>query len=396
MGKCGGYDGDIIDGIRWAAGLDVPGTPANPTPARVINLSLGGSGTCSAAYQDAINEVTAAGVIVVAAAGNQRGDANNFTPANCNNVISVGSVSMRGNRASYTNAGSSVTISSPGGDSGAVPGDGVLSTVDLGTTTPMSAGFKTMNGTSMAAAQVSGIVSLLVSAQPNLTPEEVRFALRTTATAFPAASNCNTALCGAGIINALTALQKVLELETSEPMHLSTLFLPMAADSAISISSTHSANIAYLTNGDFEKGAQDWQMNSSIGLVNLILNRVQLPADRTPRSGLWMSWLGGMNNETSNIAMQIAVPARPSNLVFWKRVKSVEVDCAHDTAVVLINNQPVKSLLLCTTTASTTWSSETVDLSAFAGQSVELKLQVATDGADSSSLFLDDLAFQSK
>ena len=113
LGKCGGYDTDIIDAIRWAAGLDVPGVPANTTPARIINMSLGGSGACNAAYQDAINEVTAAGVIVVAAAGNQRGDANNFTPANCNNVISVGSVSKLGNRASYANAGSSVMISSP-------------------------------------------------------------------------------------------------------------------------------------------------------------------------------------------------------------------------------------------------------------------------------------------
>ena len=42
LGKCGGYDSDIVDGIAWAAGLDVPGVPANPTPAQVINMSLGG------------------------------------------------------------------------------------------------------------------------------------------------------------------------------------------------------------------------------------------------------------------------------------------------------------------------------------------------------------------
>ncbi len=44
LGKCGGFDSDIMDGMRWAAGLPVAGAPLNPYPARVINLSLGGSG----------------------------------------------------------------------------------------------------------------------------------------------------------------------------------------------------------------------------------------------------------------------------------------------------------------------------------------------------------------
>ena len=62
LGKCGGYDSDIIAGMRWAAGLSVPDTPGNPYPARVINLSLGGDGACSAAYQQAVDEITAAGL----------------------------------------------------------------------------------------------------------------------------------------------------------------------------------------------------------------------------------------------------------------------------------------------------------------------------------------------
>ena len=50
LGKCGGFDSDIVDGIAWAAGLPVPGVPANPTPAQVINLSLGGDRACPAYY----------------------------------------------------------------------------------------------------------------------------------------------------------------------------------------------------------------------------------------------------------------------------------------------------------------------------------------------------------
>ena len=65
LGKCGGCDSDIIAGMRWAAGLRVPGVPANPNPARVLNLSLGGEGACSAAYQDAIAAINAVGAVVV-------------------------------------------------------------------------------------------------------------------------------------------------------------------------------------------------------------------------------------------------------------------------------------------------------------------------------------------
>ena len=46
LGKCGGDTADVVDGMRWAAGLFVPGVPINPTPARVINMSLGGRTPC--------------------------------------------------------------------------------------------------------------------------------------------------------------------------------------------------------------------------------------------------------------------------------------------------------------------------------------------------------------
>jgi hypothetical protein len=64
LGKCGGYDSDILAGMRWAAGLSVPGEPGNPYPARVVNLSLGGEGACSAAYQEAVDEIVAAGTVI--------------------------------------------------------------------------------------------------------------------------------------------------------------------------------------------------------------------------------------------------------------------------------------------------------------------------------------------
>ena len=55
LGQCGGYTTDIADGILWAAGASVSGVPANPTPAKVLNLSLGGAGACDTTSQNAVN-----------------------------------------------------------------------------------------------------------------------------------------------------------------------------------------------------------------------------------------------------------------------------------------------------------------------------------------------------
>ena len=88
LGKCGGYDSDIEAGILWAAGIHVPGVPDNANPARVINMSLGGTGACSQGYIDAIGQANAAGAVVVVAAGNG-GSGSVGTPANCPGAIGV-------------------------------------------------------------------------------------------------------------------------------------------------------------------------------------------------------------------------------------------------------------------------------------------------------------------
>ncbi|MEO6745191.1 MAG: S8 family peptidase, partial [Caldimonas sp.] len=204
LGRCGGYTSDIIDGLRWAAGIAVPGVPANPFPARVANLSLGGEGACSGALQSAINDVTARGTVVVVAAGNSNADAANFEPANCSGVIAVGATTRSGGRAGYSNYGSRVTVSAPGGGGGG----GVLSTYNTGPTTPRADAYAYFQGTSMATPHVSGVVSLMLAVNPSLNPAQVAQRLQQTARAFPngTGADCNTALCGAGIVNAAAAV----------------------------------------------------------------------------------------------------------------------------------------------------------------------------------------------
>jgi serine protease len=226
LGKCGGYDSDIIDGMRWAAGLPVTDVPTNQYPARVINMSLGGEGRCNVTdptdpeyeiaqlYTKTISEVRAAGTVIVVAAGNEYSDASNYTPGGCNGVISVAAVSRQGGKAYYSNYGATVEIAAPGGaqqyDNDP---NGILSVLNSGTTTPVAspAGdiYAYYQGTSMATPHVAGIVALMLSVNPDLTPDGVLDLLQSTARPFPTdtGSDCTTTSCGAGIVDASAAVQ---------------------------------------------------------------------------------------------------------------------------------------------------------------------------------------------
>jgi len=207
LGKCGGYTSDIVDGMRWAAGLPVSGVPSNPYPARVLNLSLGGSGVCEPTFQNAINEIIAAGATVVVAAGNDNADVSGHEPANCKGVITVAATNRNGDKASYSNFGALVEISAPGGEQmEANDPNAVLSTLDSGKTTPAGDTYGTYAGTSMAAPHVAGAASLLLSLSPALSPSQVQQILQGTGSPFPPSSTCNSSICGGGIVNAGAAL----------------------------------------------------------------------------------------------------------------------------------------------------------------------------------------------
>lgn len=207
LGKCGGYTSDIADAIVWASGGAVTGAPANPTPARVINLSLSGAGACDVTTQTAIHSARSRNTVLVVAAGNANSDAVNFFPANCAGVITVGAVGRGGARAYYSNYGSNVDVAAPGGDMSLNLVDGVFSTLDAGSSSPVGDSYGYYQGTSMAAPHVAGVVALMLARNPALTPDEVETRLKASVRSLP--QTC-TLGCGSGLVDAGLAVDAAL------------------------------------------------------------------------------------------------------------------------------------------------------------------------------------------
>jgi len=174
LGLGGGTSYDVIQGVRYAAGLDNDSETVPPQPADIINLSLAGSGF-SQAEQNTYNEIRNHGMICIAAAGNENSNIPRY-PASYENVVSVSAVDLNKNKAWYSNYGPAIDLAAPGGDNrvdqnGDGYADGVLSTLvddSSGSRQPIYAFY---NGTSMAAPHVAGVIALMKGIYPGLTPD---------------------------------------------------------------------------------------------------------------------------------------------------------------------------------------------------------------------------------
>jgi subtilisin family serine protease len=205
LGPCGGYLSDIADSVIWAAGGSIAGLPSNPTPARVINLSLGAIQPCSPTLQNAVDFAYNSGSAVVAAAGNQNIQASDTTPSNCQNVISVAAVARTGLLAPYSNYGTAVDVAAPGGDMTQTSADGIAVAGNSGTQGPGAETYAISEGTSMAAPHASGLAALLMSRLGNLaTPANVEGRMEATSKKYTWA--CVTKTCGSGVLDATAAL----------------------------------------------------------------------------------------------------------------------------------------------------------------------------------------------
>ena len=232
LGKCGGYDSDILAGMRWAAGLNVATVPLNSTPAKIINMSLGATSACSMSYRNLVEQLETLGVLVVVSAGNEAG-AMVDSPANCPGVLGVAGLRHAGSKVGFSNIGPEVGVSAPGGNcvnTGA--GQPCLFSIDtttnLGDTTPGASGytdqFNTNLGTSFSAPIVSVAAALVRSVNTHLTPAQTILRLQRSAAPFPVLDdvptctvptptsadqdecNCTKSTCGAGMVDARSAV----------------------------------------------------------------------------------------------------------------------------------------------------------------------------------------------
>jgi serine protease len=239
LGKCDGLNSDVLAGMRWAAGLSVPGVPLNPNPARIINLSLGSEGVgCDIASRDAVRDVTATGALVVVSAGNEGGPVD--SPANCAGAMAVLGLRHAGTKVGFSSLGPEIALGAPGGNcvnttQGAPCLFSIDTTSNLGSTIP---GFHTYTdqinynvGTSFSAPIVSGIAGLMLSVNGNLKSAQLISRMKASALPYPTSSEtatamcrvplsstdlqaaeciCTTAACGAGMANASGAVNEAL------------------------------------------------------------------------------------------------------------------------------------------------------------------------------------------
>jgi len=329
LGKCGGSLSDIAEAIRWAAGLPVPNVPNNPTPAKVISLSLGG-GDCTnnlQFMQDAVTAATGAGAVVVAATGNDGSIDNLIAPANCTGAIAVTAHTINGDNADYANIGQGTSISAPGGGSPTLLGAGgatddpnwngfyIWSTVLYGATTPASIdsknrigeGFAGFTGTSSATPQVAGVAALLKSAQPNAAAAFIKSWLTMASSVRPHPVNGYCSIhaqeCGHGLLDAELALKAARDAVPAVSVSASTRVVPPG------------------------------------GTINFTGSVTPYTNRTIPNAALWTNTAGTLNSTTGN-AVTLIAPTTGSATVTLTATDSAGAT-AFDSVTVRVNRPPV-------------------------------------------------------
>lgn len=343
IGKCGGLTSDIVDGMRWAAGLPVPGVAANPSAnvAHVLNLSLGGAGACSPAFQSAVTDIVNAGKVIVAATGND-GAGTVSQPANCAGVIAVTAHAIDGDNANYANVGPETAISAPGGGCGtltslatcrsAAPasanGQGIYSLGNTGLTSPSADNYVVKIGTSMAAPHVAGVIALMLSIRSTLTPAEVRSYLQSSARPHPASTTCTkssySGKCGAGLLDADEALKVAFLPKVRLTVNSTQVVAPNVP---VTLSGTATATAGRAIN------AYAWTQiaGASVGaLATSVNNNIATTTFTAPATGIYSFALSATDDATP-------VP-RTGTVTAIVRVNSVPVLSSVTTQTVSVGN----------------------------------------------------------
>jgi serine protease len=302
LGKCGGYDSDILAGMAWAAGFFVEGVPNNPYPARIINMSLGATGSCPQSYQQLVDELVSAGVLVVVSAGNEGGPVD--APANCIGVAGVAGLRQVGTKVGFSSLGPEIALSAPAGNcvntgSGEPCLYSIETTTNSGTTVPATNTYTDEYnynvGTSFSAPLVSGIAGLMLAVNGNLSSSQLIARLQLGAvTPFPTPAGvpvchvpasptdlqtsecaCTAEVCGSGMANAQGAVLQALR-----PIAAVALPAQVSAGAPLTLDASGSAAACGAKIVSYQ-----WSMVDPAGDQGLIKNAAQAQASLAAPSG---------------------------------------------------------------------------------------------------------------
>ena len=319
LGQLGGSSYDIMQGLRYAAGLsNDSGITLNASQrSDIINLSLGREGGYSQAEQDLYTAIRNSGVIIIAAAGNNNSSAS-FYPAAYSGVISVSAVDYNKQKAYYSNFGSAVDVAAPGGDTtkdldNDGHNDGVLSPAAGDSGGPIVFGHYFFQGTSMASPHVAGVIALMKSIYSDLTPAEVDTLLQSGKIIDDLGSVGRDDTFGHGLINAHKAALEAQALAAAAAetpvlgLSASTLNLGLVGASAVLTASNTGNGSLSITS---VSSNETW-----LSVTPITVDGAQLGTYRVTvnRSGLTpgyyqaeISFASSANDVTVSVSMQIA------------------------------------------------------------------------------------------
>ncbi len=344
LDACGsGTDAMVIAGVNWVS--------KNAIKPAVANMSLGGSR--STAIDIAVRNSILSGVTYVVAAGNENSNACLNSPAGVPAAITVGAVDAGDWRSSYSNVGTCVDIFAPGSR--------ILSAWNSSDTD-----YAYEWGTSMASPHVAGVAATYLGTKPKATPAQVAAALINSATTG------RLSAIDVGSPNRLLFNR----FNTAPPFVCTDVIL----------------------NGGYESGATVWKQSSSNDF-ELVCSDYECYG-AFPRTGAYVGWLAGLNDEVSVLSQRVTVPKNEDAMLsFWYNLISEEFDCDYDVARVLVKSggKTVREEIMpmCYATSDGIWHNMSIDLSDLAGKTIDVEFKATTNGSNVSNFRVDDVRIRS-
>lgn len=381
--NCGGTGStaSVIAGVDWVT--------ANHVKPAVVNMSLGGQ--VSSQLDAAVSQSISAGLVYVAAAGNEGVDACYSSPARVDAVLTVGATQSNDARSGFSNYGSCLDLFAPG--------SAIVSASHLS-----DSGSQPMSGTSMAAPHVAGAAALYLADNPSASPAAVHAAIVNAATTNQVLNPGNgspnrllyTLAFGDGIADPTETPVTPTPTATRTPNQGSATPTPTPTATG---TPPPPLCIESVTNGSFEGGPGAWTQSSSQGFP-LICDAGTCGVGLSPYDGEALAWLGGSNRERSLLSQTLTLPSgQPAVLSYRYRIESEEAVCGYDYGYVRLKvDNSLRTLHrydLCVGENTGGWAEQSIDLSSYAGRTVRLDFYASTDQWNVSSLFVDAVSLES-